>query len=186
MAKFERMSRPDDPERCQSLGGQGQCPFKGVLLEDGTRGKHCPRHNPNFAAQKKQQTEAKGLYFAAMWKDQIKDQATHVNVKSLREEIGVLRIMVDSNLKRCSDENELMMRGSTISELITKIQVLVLSCHKVEKDLGVLLDKNQAVRLATEMVEIVSRYVDDADIMDALKDDLLNAVDKIATEGPTI
>jgi hypothetical protein len=181
MSKFERATSPDDPERCQATGGTGQCPFKGQMLPTGERSKFCPRHGAMEV--KKAEKESLSLYHGSIWQAQIGAQASHASVKSLREEIGILRVLMTNQLNLCKDATEMTMRSSTISELATKIQVLVASCHKVEKDLGVMLDKAQAVRLANEMVELVGRYVQEPEILEFLQEDLLDAVQRISQES---
>lgn len=184
MSKFVRADRPDHPNRCQGVGGFGQCPFLAVQNPDGSFQKYCPRHGFN-GGEKATELKSINLYRAARWQSEIKEQANHPELKSLRNEVGILRVIMQEKLEFCKDANDLLMMSSTLSELVDKIARTLTQCHKIEKDLGVLLDKSQALKLASYMVETIGQYVDDPVILEMIGESLIDQVDRVVNEGPT-
>lgn len=165
---------PDSPERCQNTTGvNGQCPYKAE-----PNSKFCMRHGGNRGVDFEAVRQTR-LYKLAKWQSQLEEQADHPNIKSLREEIAILRITLQERLASCQNNWDLMANAGPISELVMKIAALVKSCHKIEKELGQLLDKAQAVRLASEMVTIISNYIDDADMLNAIGEDLARKVEAV-------
>ena len=153
MAKHEvkRCSDPDDPNRCQAQKRDSdQCMNLSMLGS-----KYCPVHggNQGLIAQKK---EDLFNYRLTKFKERIQDFATNPNIKNLREEIGVTRLMLESLINECKNANDLLMHSSKISGLIRDISSLVNSSHKLESSMGVLLDKMSAVQLSQEIVTIIS------------------------------
>lgn len=175
--KFERITDPADPERCQAGGNHGQCPYKGVILPDGTRAKYCPRHGGNKVIAKSEREETR-LYLAAQWREKIGDQADHPKFKSLREEVGILRMMLDNKLEQIKDNVQLMLQSQSVSALIQQIRDTLKVCQHIELSSGQMLDKNQALQLVTEIADIVSKYVTDPDTIRILADEMLVRVQK--------
>lgn len=181
--KFERVSSPDDPNRCQATHANlGQCPFRGMKKEDGTFQKYCARHQGgNVVGEIKQSMD---LYRAAQWQARIKGHSEHPSLKTLHNEVGICRILLEERLSQCKDTTELLMASSTISELLDKIQRLVSSCHKLDKDLGQMLDKAQALKLAADFVQIINQFIDDPFILETIAEELIASVDQTIKQGP--
>jgi hypothetical protein len=168
--KFVRCAE-DDPCRCQAMGGRGgQCSYKAT---EGSQ--YCPMHGGHFAAK---QAEAKRqrLYNLAKWQDRIGEHANHDQAKSLREEIGILRILLEGVMGLCQDQNDLLMYSNKISDLATKIEKLVSSCHRLEEKTGMLLDKHAALKIATQIVDIIGAYIEDADIMETISQQIAQCI----------
>lgn len=182
MNKFERVTEPDDPNRCQATGALGQCPFRGMKKEDGTYHKFCARHQGGNVVGVEQ--ASMDMYRAAQWQSRIKGHANHVSLKTLNNEVGVLRILLEERLNQCKDTTELLMSSSTISEIVDKIQRLVTSCHKLDKELGQMIDKAQALKLAQNFVKIIAQFIDDPFILETIAEELTNNVDQVIKQGP--
>lgn len=172
--------RPDDPNRCQSRGGQGQCPFRaiGTRQSDNTWDgpKYCPRHGGNikFLAER----ASLRLYLSAKWQERIGFQADHPKVKSLREELGILRITLDSKLNSCRDDLDLAMQAGGITELAREIGKLAKTAHGIESSMATLLDKNQAKEWVIELLDIIGRYISDSDVLQMLSEDMLESLER--------
>ena len=162
---------PADPKRCQARVKQGQCPFLSVegLI-------HCPMHGGAGVTEQHLEEDKKRIYRLTKYRARVGELADHEQVKSLREEIGVLRMMLEEILNRCKDDNDLLIYSSKISDLVMKVEKLVSSCHRLELSTGALLDKAAVLQLAGSVVEIISRHVDDQDLVSDIADEILVAV----------
>lgn len=95
-------------------------------------------------------------YKLLKWQERVSQFAEHSEAKNLRDEIGILRMMLEERLNMCTDSQELMMHSSVISSLVEKIERTVLSCHKLEDSMGSLLDKSILIQFADRVISIVS------------------------------
>jgi hypothetical protein len=176
--KFERIESEDDPLRCQSSGQHGQCQYK-VIIKDGVPGKYCLKHrcgehrhfNYNF----------KNGAIAS----RIKDLATHEQIKSLREEIGLLRLTLEAIINRCQDEFEMSLESERIGKIVDQINRLVVSCHKIEESSGQLLDKNIVITIGAMIVQIVSKHIPDPSMLDQVGTEIYEGIETITSGGDT-
>jgi len=146
----------DDPNRCQGITKTGQCPY---LADAGL----------NFCAMHKGMSDTIARnnnirnYRLTKFKAEIEQKADSSSIKSLREEIGITRQLLETIINRCEDETDLMIHSNKISDIVLKIEKLVSSCHRLEKSTGQLLDKSAIIQVAAMFVEIVSEFVSDED-----------------------
>lgn len=118
-------------------------------------------------------------YRAAKWADMAKDFST---AKSIKDEIGVLRLLLQERLATCEDSHDLMLASPTLADLVDKIAKVVTSCQKLEHQQGQLIDKDTLFGIADEMITIISEYVDDTKLP-ILADrifDLLTSASKVS------
>lgn len=181
--KIHKISSPDDPNRCQAgnnITGE-QCINKGVLLPDGSYGKYCAIHGGVSEIENIKTAELKN-YNLTKFRARISQMANSEGIKSLRDEIGIMRMMLETLINRCEDETELLISSSRISDLIDKINKLVASCHKIEGSMGQLLDKQAILQFAAEVVEIISQNIDDKIILNKIADEIMVALSNKETE----
>jgi hypothetical protein len=167
--KFEKVA-PDSPVRCQAVDKQNQCNDQQV---EGS--KYCPRHNGNMAAVSKAKQDIKN-YQLMRWKSQLSDKMSSESIKSLREEIGILRIIMQETMNRCEDAADLIMYSGKIADVAMKIEKLVTSCAKLESSLGLMLDKAAALQLSGEIVDIISRHISDPDVQTKIATEIGSAI----------
>lgn len=164
----------DDPNRCQAqAGSRGQCYNK--VME---HSKFCPAHGGNRANAAGKEA-SKRIYMAELWRERIAAMEDHSKLKTLSSEIGILRMMLDARLKLCTTEMDLAIHASSIGELISKIEKLVTSCDRLDTRLGGMLDTTQAMAWMTDVVEIISRHVEDSDVLSLIADEILESFQKI-------
>lgn len=168
--KLERVEAPDDPSRCQSVYKHGQCPYKSVAPS-----KYCQMHGAH-AAVNAHKAVMKRQYNLAQWQSRTEEFADHDNVKTLRDEIGITRMLLENMLVRCADGTDLLLYSSKIGELVSKVERLVVSCNRLESSMGMLLDKAAALNLAGQMVEIISRHITDPLAIDAIAGEIAFAI----------
>ncbi len=157
----------DDPARCQGNGPHGQCQFKST-----EHGAYCALHGGN-KAEEKVARDALHAYRLGKWENRIRGHASSSTAKNLTAELGILRVILEEQLAACSNETELILRSSAISDLVVKIEKLVQSIHKLDKDLGITMDQQQAMNFGMSIVEILDRYLDDPALLEKIGDEIL-------------
>ncbi len=169
--KFERVENPADPSRCQSgSGSHGQCLYKAL-----PGSQYCARHGGN-AAQQSTQKKVIRKYQLAQWQDRKNEFADHDDIKSLREEIGILRMVMENMLTQCHSPRDMLMWSTKIVDTALKINTVIASCHRLEASTGMLLDKSSALHLASLIVDIIGKYVTDEEQIDKISTDIAVAI----------
>jgi hypothetical protein len=158
---------------CQAVRANGgNCPNKPL---EGTN--FCAAHGGNKSLDSQEKARIR-TYRLAKYQGRMDDFVNQPNIKSLRDEIGILRILMEERLNSLQNPLEILAHSATISDLCLKIEKLVTSCHKLEKSMGEYLDKNAIIQLAGEITGIINRYVSDADIVEKIATEIY---DRIAT-----
>ena len=155
----------DSPLRCQYVHPQGQCVNKVV---PGTE--RCPLHVATSANLLKE--SIKRNYRLAKLQDRVNDFADNPQVKSLREEVGILRLVLEEIVNRCQDGSDIILFAPRISEMVLRIEKLVSSCHRLEHQTGLLIDKAGAINIAIQIIEKVSVHVTDPDVLEKIGNDI--------------
>lgn len=172
--RIQRMEFAEDPERCQGIMAQGQCPNKGLLLDNGKRAQFCLVHGQ--VQDKTAINESLRNYRLTKFQDRLQRHASSTKIKDLRDEVGILRMMMEEKLNACNDVNDLILQSSAISDLVLKIDKLVSSCHKMEGAMGQLLDKAALLQFASEMITIISEEVQDTGALDRITTKMLERI----------
>lgn len=171
--KFTRCE-PADPNRCQGVFKQGQCPY---LAHPGS--KNCIMHGGNNAAQQ-QNTKNIHDFKLAVWEDRVNAFAGSSQVKNLRGEIGITRLTLESVLNLIKEPAHFPIYVDKISSLVSQIEKLVVSAQKMEERNNELLDKNQVFLIADIVINILSLYIEDPDKLleasDAFHEQITNFV----------
>lgn len=168
----------NDPARCQSVDRTGQCRYKAV---DGTS--YCPRHiGGGQSSQTKSLAEtALKNYRLGKWKDRVGEMVSSPDIKSLREEVGITRVMLEEILNKCTDTNELLLYSDKIQTTVGVIEKLVLSCQKLEEKNNVLIDRNAIINLADSIVGIIGEHIDDPDILKVIGERIVASIITVAS-----
>jgi len=169
----------DDPTRCQHTGRVGQCRNQAAPRDptDPSQGfgRFCPVH-AGFSDQRKAQQAAARMYKLELWQARMGQFADHDAIKSLREEIGILRLLMEERFKLCQTTTDLMLHSPVIADLVMKIEKVVASCNTLEGKMGMHLEKAELMQFAARVVEIVGSYVDDPKIIDNIANALLSTL----------
>lgn len=89
-------------------------------------------------------------------------------LKSLREEISIMRLMLETVINRCNDETDFLVNQGRIGDLITRIEKTVSTCDRIEKNSGLTLDKTVVINIAQQMIDIIAKHITDPDVLDAI------------------
>lgn len=167
-AKFVRIDSEDDPDRCQASGAKAQCPFKAIPGST-----YCPRHKTG----NKSRDPLKNYHINQQFLPRMKQLSESEDVKNLREEIALLRMVVETIVNRCEDEFDLSVESDRISKLVGQLQKLVESCHKIEQSSGELMGKTVILNIGGMMVNILSKYVADPSVLDKVGEEIGHAIE---------
>jgi len=140
---------PADPRRCKFSYPHEQC---WAEAEPGCS--NCAAHG----GKSKANAEETRLYYLAEVDNRrrLAELSGHDQIKSLREEIGLIRMLIEKqvNIAKGSDI-ELLSSSGSINQLIVTLGKLIKDCHALEQSLGELLSKQTVYRLAQTMCQIV-------------------------------
>lgn len=161
------MDGPDDPNRCQAVLKSHQCTLKAVPGSS-----FCPSHGGNTGALKQKAEEVRN-YRLTKFHAQLQRHGTSNHIKDLRDEIGILRMLVEERLNQCQDTTDLMLHSSVVSDLVMKVEKLVTSCNRAELQLNEVLDKTQAIQFAKEIIEVVASKIEDEDVLADISDEII-------------
>ena len=174
MSDMTRVRDLDDPDRCTYIKpGEGQCLMKSV--EGGDR---CKVHGGGRQLQvaKKKQLRA---YAKNKWAASIRDNAHDSEIKSLREELGIARIMLNQILNRCNDSHDLLMMSGPIDNMLKTINLIQKTSHTIEKDLDNMLGPEAIEAFGNELFEIIMEEIDDANVINRIALKLGRALRKL-------
>lgn len=172
--KLCKVEDPNDPSRCKAIISREQCPFIAISGSD-----YCEMHGNTAIQAKSEEALQIRNYRVAKWQATIGHFADNPQVKSLREEVGILRMLMEETLTKCNDASDLFMMSTKISDLSDRISRTVALCHKLEQSTGQTLDKTAALNFAAQIVEIIGRYVTMPDVIDKITSDMLEALKSI-------
>ena len=152
---YRRVSDPADPNRCQANNAHGQCDLIAVPPS-----KYCMLHGGKPSERTKLNN-----YRLNKWMSRVESMANSDGIKSLRDEIGILRMLLEERMNSIGDVTELLMYSHTISDLVNRIERIVLTCHKIEKSLGNLIDRSEVVRIVDQIVCLIGENITDQDVL---------------------
>jgi hypothetical protein len=159
-------------ERCEGTISTGQCINCKVPGAD-----YCPNHGANKQLQARNR-EAVRNYRLQRWKQRVGEMAESDSIKSLREEVGILRVILEEMLNQCNDSTDLLLYSQRMSDLVMKIEKLVSSCDRLENRMGLLLSKDSVLQLAATYVQIINLHVEDPDVVESISVDMLRATEQ--------
>ena len=167
---IQQVPYPEHPQRCQGNDANGQC--INFQVPGGT---HCLVHGGNKQIQSQKDASLKN-YRAGQWQATINRFSEAPQIKDLREEIGILRMIMEERLNFCSSAHDLLIQSGAISELVVKIEKLVSSCHKLEASLGQHMDKTALMTFAQQVIQIISITVVDRDQVDVIANQMIEVL----------
>lgn len=168
---IERVSSPEASNRCQGvIPSLGQCSY---VVSEGSE--YCSLHGGNNAALKAKK-ESLSNYRLAMWQARLDRQTANPNIKGLRDEIGILRIVMEETLNRCETNFDLIANSQRISDLALKITAVVEKCHRLEGSMGQLLDKKTIIQMANTFITIISEENLSEEQLDRIAQKILESV----------
>jgi len=166
-----KMDGPDDPRRCHGVMPTiGQCHNQAVEGSD-----YCIMHGGNKAAERLKK-ERISNYRLAKWQARLDRQAESPHIKSLRDEIGILRMVMEETINKCKTPFDLLTNAQKIGDLTMKITAVVEKCHRLEGSMGQLLDKKTMIQMANTFIDIIADEDLAEDQLDRIAQRILESV----------
>lgn len=169
-ATLIKIDHEADVNRCLGLQNGSQCPFKAVPGHE-----YCERHAGVIVKQQIKEADNRN-YRLTLWRARVNEFADHPKIKTLNEEIGITRLLLEETLNRCHDGMDLMVHSTKIMDIITRIQKLVAECHRLEEKSGLLIDKSTVLNLSGSIIQIIGDHVRDDNIIDAISSKILELI----------
>lgn len=151
-----------------------RCQYNGCKHVKNGLANYCTHHG-GVVADTHLQKKAATAYRLNIYQARVNELAVDPNIKNLRGEIGILRLMIEARLNNCKDDYDLMLQSAAIATLVTQANSLVTSCHRIETLTGQLLDKQSLSEFAIKVVEIITEEVD-PEKADAIADRIIRAM----------
>ena len=150
---MQRVTDLADPRRCKSPTPLGQCEYTSLEGTD-----HCEMHSQPKVGP----SPSKRLYLLnkAEARARLDELADHEGVKSLREEIALLRMTIEEQYNRINSDTDFQLRWPCVQSAIRDVHKLVKDCHVIEQNLGVLLARQSIVRLGQRVVQIIAERLE--------------------------
>lgn len=175
MADIKRAPHPGHPNRCGASAGKNQCPNLSVELQDGSFGTRCLAHGGNTQQAAAERKSIRN-YRLTQWQAELERHASSPQIKSLRDEVGLLRMVLETRLNQINDKMELSRQSHTISDMVMKIEKAVVSCQKVEGMTGQMLDKQDVAEFGSRIIAIIHSHVQDPETLAAISEEILHLV----------
>jgi hypothetical protein len=162
MAEKERFIRVEDndPTRCHAVNvgaSKDQCHFQSV-----PGSKWCPLHGGAKQEDLNKKAALAG-YRLQQWNERVADFANDGEVKSLRAEIGIMRMTLENLLTQCDNANKLLVYSDKISQLVGQIGKLIDGAQRLEEKNNNLLDRKVVIVIADSIVTLIGQYITDPD-----------------------
>lgn len=155
------MNGPDDPRRCQGIFAEGQCKHKAEEESN-----FCAMHGGKKSQESIDNTEMRN-YRLTKFKSRVTELSNNANLASLRDEVAILRMMIEEKVNACDDKHQLLLVSGPLSDLIMKCAALVEKCNRLENKLGNFLDRNKITQFAQICVDIISQFVPEENLEQA-------------------
>jgi len=107
-------------------------------------------------------------------------------IKSLRDEIAILRMLMEERLNQCRDQMDLIYQSGPISDLVLKIEKVVTSCHKLELSTGSLLDKQAIMQFGSEMISLISTHITDEVVLSRISEAIYATIARSINPGDAV
>jgi len=123
-------------------------------------GQYCLPHGGIRQIEKQKRQEMRN-YRLSKYKARAEELGNSTHISSLKDEVAILRILIEEKINFCQDTQQLLLMSGPLSDLIMKCTVIVEKCHKLDAKLGNLLDRERVVIFAQTLIEIIGDYVEE-------------------------
>jgi hypothetical protein len=164
----------DSPNRCQAVAASGnQCQLIKVEGSD-----YCIMHGGATYRRDKGRENIK-LFNLAVWQARLEQQKDHPQIKTLNNEVGILRILVENKINACKNDTDLVIHSQGISDLIMKLTALVGAATKLDEQMKRSLNKSQVEVYTAQVIEILARHIPNPEVLEAVAIDLQKAMESL-------
>jgi len=147
---------------------------------------YCIKHGGSLV-RKRKKVEGLRNYRLNRYKQRADELVENDKLKDLRDEVAILRILLEERFNACENPSELILHSNNIADLVLKINTLVTSCHKLDMQLGDMLDRTTIIEMADKIIDLISDEVTDADALDRISNglaEIMTTMEQPVEEGP--
>ncbi len=171
---FHRRVEPGSPDQCQAIAANGnQCTFARV---EGAQG--CYMHGGHIVA-KAAKREALRQYNVSKHRARIAQFSEHEAVFSLRDDIGVMRMLVEATLNQLTDDAALFTHSHKVAHLIKELRETIKQAKALESSLGDLLDRGAIMKVCDSVVAIIAEEIRDQDLVSRIAERVGAAIGEV-------
>ena len=174
---MKRVKDPADPNRCQGAAPDGQCWNRAEPGSD-----RCRVHG----GRDKEAEQDKRLYLLtkAQHRMRLAQLSEHEQIKSLRDEIALARMLIEERFNRIKNDSDLLAAFGPINTALLTVERLVKSAHAIEQNLGSLLSKPSVLALGQSISRIIVEELEGVENYEAIVDRINHRiVETIAAAG---
>lgn len=145
----------DDP-RCEAVNVQGAtCPYKPV-----PGSMYCSHHGGRAHELAKVERQ-KSLYsfHQTQYLQQIEAIESNPRSRSLRDEIGLTRIILQRIIDTCESDNDYILRSGEIQSVIKTLESLMKTAFVLDKETKELMTRDEAKQLAAKLLSTLATCV---------------------------
>ena len=161
----------DESQRCKASTARGACQH--VAIEDTER---CPHHGANKIIQKKKKERLMN-YNLTKFKAEVAEKSGSDNIKSLKDEIGMLRQLLESVWNSCENGTELILNSAVISDLAIKIQKCITETSKLDVLNDKMVEKDELTKFGIAVITKISEVIDDKKAISEISEAILSMLD---------
>ncbi len=107
-------------------------------------------------------------------------------VKSVRQEISILRMTLEDVWNSCTDTNKLLLKIDQIQQMVGNIQKTIESAQRMEERTNSLIDRKVVVVIADSMVNVISDYVKDPDALTEIAERICASIEHATSQQTTV
>jgi len=144
----DRVTDLADPRRCKAGTHAGQCQCVAPEESD-----FCVFHQGVERAPGRNLRQY--LLLKAADQTRLAQFAEHEEVKSLRDEIALTRMLIERRWNLAQTDAELVASCGSLNQLLITVERLVKSAHTIEQSLGALLARQSVLRLGQQICQII-------------------------------
>ena len=116
--------------------------------------------------------EDKRLYLLtkAQHRTRLAQLSEHEQIKSLRDEIALARMLIEERFNKVKDDSDLISAFGPINTALLTVERLVKSAHTIEQNLGTLLSKPTVLALGQSLSRIIVEELEGIENYEAIVD----------------
>jgi hypothetical protein len=180
MAETLKRVQNGHPRQCQAIRpGMGtQCNFEAV-----EGGLTCIMHG---GVHRLESNRVKSLntYRLGKYQKRMQEFADSPRLRSIDEEIGILRMVLEEIFNQCSSDVDLLLYSQKISELIRDITKCVQVADRLATKEGMLIGRAEALTIATRVINVISAHIHDEqkllEIAEQISDAFLTKIEPVS------
>jgi len=171
---------PDSPHRCQRVKRTKQCRKQRLHLPDGAESQYCYGCG-GWRDLKRMEKEEFALYRTQKYASRIKSMADHASARTLKDEVGILRMLLEEELQGCKNSEELIRKTPQLMNILDRITKAVPASAKLDIQTGNTISKTAAAQLGDEIIKIISDNITDPDILTDIANSIGEAISRAGT-----